>query len=502
MARYLTPGDHSIQGIGISPDIELNASLVAPPQEITREGQKIMGNPRISLFYRDQYIEEADLEGALTQSAESDSPPVYSLRYLLPVVNDTAPRTDRPDPEKDSEAALARDILVVTKGYRRADVLRDAERILSAQAKSESGRLIEAFKDMGIDWSACDRPTSAQVQMKLSVVGDDMLRPGSLQEVQLTATNTGKQPICQGLVRTESANNTVDGMEFYLGRLDPGRSLSRTLKVAVADGYPAEVAGVDLSLLDMSGAELVHASSEIRSAGTELPRYAWNWRFDDSAGDKDGIAEPGELITLVVDVKNVGAGPGGSLSVSIQKGEGLGKSVELVNGTFTVEDLKPGASQSGSLTFRYQSPPTDLKEMPFELNLRESERYDYASIVKAQFYPYIVQTEELKIPLNAALPSGSREVPVIQITRAPQGVVQDARITLSGVATDDAGIRDVILYLSDKKIAYASGEDGLKSVPFSTTVDLVPGNNLIVVLVRDTHGLTSTRAVDVYLPEK
>jgi hypothetical protein len=416
------------------------------------------------------------------------------------VVDDTAPRTDRPDPEKDPEAALARDILVATKGSRRADVLRDAERILSAQAKSESGRLSEAFKGMGIDWSACAAPAPDQVQLKLSVVGDDMLRPGSLQEIQLTATNTGKQPVCQSLVRTESATNTVDGLEFYFGRIDPGRVLSRTLKVAVADGYPAEVAGVDLSLLDMSGAVMARGRSEIRTAGAELPRYAWSWRFDDSAGDKDGIAEPGELISLFVDVKNVGAGPGGSLSVSIQKGAGIGKSAELVAGTFTVEDLKPGASQSGSLTFRYQSVPTDLKELPFELNLRESERYDYASIVKAQFYSYIVQTEELKIPLNALLPSGSREVPVIQITRAPEGVVREARVTLSGVATDDAGVRDVILYLGDKKIAYASGEDGLKSVPFSTTIDLAPGNNLLVVLVRDTHGLTSTRAVDVYLP--
>lgn len=507
VARYLTPGDHSIQGVGISPDIELDAALVAPAQEIERDGAKIMGNPRISLFYRDQYIEEADLEGALTQSTETDSPPVYALRYLLPVVDEKAPRTDRPDPEKDPEAALARDVLLATKGARRADVLRDAERVLAARQPVEAARLEAAFKGLGIDWGACARPQAATVQMRLTVVGAEQLTPGGLHELQLTATNTGRQPICQGIVRAESGNNAVDGAEFYLGRLAPGQTVSRTVKIDVADGYPAEVAGVDLSLFDMSGEELAHATAEIRTAGAELPRYAWDWRFDDSLGDNDGIPEPGEVLSLAVSVRNVGTAPGGRLTVSVQKGDGVGKSVELVSGTFTVEDLAPGAAQSGNLTLRYVAPPTDplvLKDgLPFELNLRESERYDYGSIVKAQFYPYIVQTETLRLSLSSKTPSGIREVPSVQITRAPDAVAS-GEVTLSGVATDEAGIRDVILYLGDKKIAYFSGNsapgEALKSVPFSATTRLSPGNNLLVVLVRDSHGLTTTRAVDVYTP--
>ena len=72
------------------------------------------------------------------------------------------------------------------------------------------------------------------------------------------------------------------------------------------------------------------------------------------------------------------------------------------------------------------------------------------------------------------------------------------------MATDDEGVRDVILYHvvdeDQQKIAYAGaggGDAKLKSVPFSGTAELRAGSNLIVVLVRDTTGLVSTRAVDV-----
>ena len=86
------------------------------------------------------------------------------------------------------------------------------------------------------------------------------------------------------------------------------------------------------------------------------------------------------------------------------------------------------------------------------------------------------------------------------MTRAPGATTAEPTVTISGVATDDTAVRDVIVYLGDEKIAYAGGGDALHpvtSVPFSATARLTAGSNLLVVLVRDADGLTSTRAIDV-----
>ena len=81
-------------------------------------------------------------------------------------------------------------------------------------------------------------------------------------------------------------------------------------------------------------------------------------------------------------------------------------------------------------------------------------------------------------------------------------------VTISGVATDDKGLRDVIVYLGEQKLAYAGGGargaggqvTPLKSVPFSATTELKEGRNIIVVYVRDSDGLLTTRAVSVFRP--
>ena len=508
VARYLTPGDHSIQSIGIPPDIALDASLVAPPVELKRKwantdpNAKLMGNPRISLFRRDHYLEEADLEGALQSSEEAGAGPVYSLRYLEPdPAKEDEVRTDRKDVRRDFEVMFARDVLLAAQGSRRADVLRDAERVVNSRLKAEEERVEKAFKEQGINWSACSNPGSASVAMDLKVKGDGVLNPGNLEEVQLTVTNTGNVPLCRTVVKSKSGNDMLDGMEFYVGRLEPGQTRTDVRKIALEEGYPTEISGVDLKMVDVNGAELASGTSEVRSEGLALPRYAWSWTFDDKVGgDGDGIAEVGETVNVNVSATNVGAGPGGELVIAIKKGDGLGKCVVLKQGTFSIPNLAPGASGSGVLSFQVVAQAEELKDMPFELRITEKERYDYASIIKASFTAYYTQSETLHVPFDRAPAAGKRETPNIELTRVPELRVTDGRVTISGVATDEAGIRDVIIYQGDNKVAYADGGKGLKSVPFSATAELKDGNNLIVVLVRDVNGLTTTRAVDVYHP--
>lgn len=509
VARYLTPGDHSIQSVGIPPDIELEGAALLPPREIEieegGEKRKEMSGPRVSLFARDRLQREADLAGHLVNDVNLETPPVYGLRYLAPLPDDKdEPKTDRRDPKKDFQVMFARDVLVAARGARRADVLRDASTVVTTRARQEGTKIEKAFSErVGIDWSACANPARANARVDLTLGEDGVLDAGKLETVKMTVTNLDAKPLCQIAAVAKSGNDALDGVEFYFGKIAPGESRSYETKVRLVDGYPTELSQMDVRLVDAARSELATATLSVRTQGLELPRYAWSYTFsDERGGDGDGVVEIGETIDVNVDVLNVGKGVGGVARFELKKDGMMGRAVEIEKGSLNLPRLEPGARGSGTLSFIVHRAPDEALPIGLELRARDDERYDYASVFKAEFYSYFAQTEKLSIPVGSVPAAGKREPPSIALSRTPGISTTDPEVTVSGVATDDAGVRDVIVYHGSQKIAYAGGGGGtpLTSVPFTATAKLEPGNNLIVVLVRDTNGLTATQAVDVFLP--
>ncbi len=509
VARYLTPGDHSIQSVGIPPDIELEGAALFPPREIEieegGEKRKEMSTPRVSLFARDRLQREADLQGHLVNDVNLETPPVYGLRYLAPLPEgDDAPRTDRRDPRKDFQVMFARDVLLASHGARRADILRDAATVVTSRGRQESGRIEKAFQErVGIDWSACANPERANAKVELSLGEDGVLDAGKLEVVRLTVTNQDAKPLCQVAGVAKSGNDALDGIEFYFGKIAPGESRSYEAKVRLVDGYPTEMSQMDVTLLDAARHELAKASLPVQTKGMDLPRYSWSYTFSDAeGGDGDGTVEVGERIDVSVDVLNVGSGVGGVARFELKKDPMMGKAVELDGGSFSVPRLAPGARASGKLGFKVTRPPAEGEPVALELRVRDAERYDYASVIKGEFYDYYSQTEKITVPLGGVPAAARREPPAISLSRTPGTQTGEPEVVVSGVATDDTGVRDVIVYHGSQKIAYAGGGSGapLTSVPFTATARLEDGNNLIVVLVRDTSGLTTTHAVDVFRP--
>ncbi|MSQ02990.1 MAG: PDZ domain-containing protein [Myxococcales bacterium] len=503
--RYLTPGDHSIQEIGIPPDIELKRAYVEPPRKI--EGYDVMSGPVISMFAREHLTREADLNGHFTNAVNLETPPVYSLRYLAAVPDDTV-KSDRKDAKKDFEVQLARDVLLATQGSRRADVLRGAETVVAARQKTQQAAIAEAFAAQKIDWSACNAtaPVAADVVLEFAVTGTDSwgstLVPGELTDARATVTNRGATPMCQTLVRAESpkGNDIVDGTEFYFGKVRPGEVRTYTSRIKVPAGYPTEVAPVRLQLTDMSGATLSDKTVEINTAGQEFPAYAWDWVLSDAeGGNGNGLPEVGETVSLKLKVTNVGPGKGGEGTFNLRKTGDMGKSVELKEARLVYKGLAPGQSVEGSLSFRIAAEPPDAA-LSFELTVRDNERYDYAAITRGGYYEYFAATEKIAMTLGKAVAPVHRQPPRIEITRAPSADGKDGQSTVSGVASDDVGVRNVIVYHSQQKLAYAGGGDAAHpapTVPFSATADLDEGNNLIVIAARDGDGLTTTRTLSI-----
>ncbi len=509
--RYLTPGDHSIQGLGIPPDIELNRAYVGQPRELkdaSIKGKPVKSGPRVSMFSRDKQVREADLSGHIINNDDRETPPVFSLRYLAPLPDDTEVKSDRKDLSADFEVKLARDILISTRGGRRADVLRAAEPIVATYSRGQEASIATAFSDLKIDWTPCVAPAKADVELKLelSKMGEDQwgstLAPGAFMDVRGTVRNNGPAPLCQMVGRAASpqGNDILDGTDFYFGRVAPGAERTFTTRVRVPGGYPSERADVVVTLSDLSKQELARMTTVVETSALSLPRYAWAWSFDDvEGGDGDGLPERGETVALNVAVTNVGEGAGGEVTFSLQKDSSLGRAVELKQARFAISGLAPGATQEGKLQLRIVGDVPDGR-VPLELTVRENENYDYGTVMRAGFYEYYVATDKLTLQVGSAAAPQHREPPKIEITRSPPTATSDRSVTVSGVAYDDRGVRDVIIYHGRQKLTFAGGGSDAEpspTLPFTATAELEDGNNILVVAVRDHDGLVTTRSIDV-----
>jgi carboxyl-terminal processing protease len=509
--RYLTPGDHSIQGLGIPPDIELSRSYVGQPRELkdaSIKGAPVKSGPRVSMFSRDKLLRESDLSGHFTNDDNRETPPVYALRYLAPLPDETEVKSDRRDLNSDFEVKLARDVLISTRGGRRADVLRAAEPIVATYARGQEAAISAAFSDLRIDWSACAVPGSVDVDLKLelSTMGAERwgstLTPGEFMDVRGTLRNNGTAPLCQMVGRAASpdGNDILDGTDFYFGKVAPGAERTYITRVRVPGGYPSERAVVALTLTDLGKSTLYKTSTTVETVGVALPRYQWDWSFDDSVGgDGDGLPEVGETVALKVKVTNVGEGAGGEVTFSLRKDSELGKAVELKEARFAVEGLAPGASKDGTLQIRIAAEVAEGL-VPLEVTVRENERYDYGTVMRAGFYEYYVATDKITLELGKAPAPLHRQPPRIEITRAPASSTSDGSVTISGVATDDRGVRDVIIYNGRQKLTFAGGGDEshpAPTLPFTATAELTDGNNMLVIAARDADGLITTTSIDV-----
>jgi carboxyl-terminal processing protease len=275
IARYLTPGDHSIQGIGIGPDVALERAFVLPPKEVevSRGGvsSKVTSSPTISLFSRDRLQREADLAGHFLETETADPEPTMSLRYLY-APDESQQRTDRQDVTRDVQVMVARDVLAAAKGWRRADVLRTAAPVVQTRAKAEAQRIASAFQQagIGIDWSTCEAPAQPDVELRFIVSDDGKLDAGTIEPVTLEATNRGATALCQAVGVVKSGNGELDGAEFYFGKIGPGETRRYTLNATLADGYPTETAALSVRLTDAQRRSLGSLESTVETRSMAL----------------------------------------------------------------------------------------------------------------------------------------------------------------------------------------------------------------------------------------
>jgi carboxyl-terminal processing protease len=398
IAQYLTPGDVSIQTVGITPDVLTDPVVIRPKY--------------IRLRHGDDAPREKDLAKHLThRNAASGGKPSRRVRYLAVATSKKKKKKAKlddkqkkarknlclfpnrsckpPEDEKfvvDFQIRLARDLLASAKGWRASQLLAGSKRLFARVDVEQERRIAQAIKKLNVDWSEAPKqarlslpPGASAPRLAVKMVTDP---PGGVVSacrsttLRVTVKNIGGTAAHRLRAITESQNGLLDKRELLFGRLGPGDERSWEVPLRLRDA-PTRVDEVKLRFFDDSKTRYPLHRGSLRSKGVDRPVFAYGYQLiDDIKGNLDGQVQRGEHVRLFVRVKNSGKGPAFRAVTRLKNLAGVG--IFIRKGRFVLGKLEPGQSKTAAFTFEVQ-PGYRKRNFKLELAVVDTGLREYVS---------------------------------------------------------------------------------------------------------------------------
>ena len=375
IAQYLTPGDRSIQSVGIKPDIALDRMFVPAKHNGPRDQVKLLATKRT---YR-----EADLRAHLTSRyARNADETTFKVRYLYEPKKERNKNDDdlfedgeRPDDEvvEDFELRFARD-LVSVGGPTRESVLKAAKPVVERVRAQQQDKLSAALTKLGVDWSLGKSNVRGKADLRASVnVSASTIAAGSTLRLVGSVTNVGQVPAYQVHGRVASDDRKFDEAELVFGKIAPGATKSWTTELKVPDDALDRIDMLRFNFTAAGGLETKANPMKLRVKAADRPVFAYSYQLVDH-GNGDGLVQRGEKLRLHVTIKNIGTGQASQTSAMLRNASGAG--VVVKKGRFEIGKLKPGASTTVEFEFevttRIREPNAFLEMTVYDARLHES----------------------------------------------------------------------------------------------------------------------------------
>ena len=556
IAQYLTPGDISIQDIGVTPDIILH------PTTITEDSVVFNSNlePRLKLNGKSE-----------TKVPEKVENPIYSITYLQE--NEVTEDGEEPTPEEalskeekrerienDFYVSLARNIINSSKTPSRQQALNQIQNDITKINKDQDSKIVDQWGKLGVDWSFGNKPSAAPSIKVRTIPELPNAIAGSEVEISVEVENTGQEPLYRLSATTESENLIANGKELIFGKLNPGEKRQWSTKVDIPKWALTREDKVTLKFQDAHKSKIPDSDFKIKINGLPRPLYAFNYEIVDdgrynSLGNGNGIPETGEKIALVFRIKNIGTGISEKTIVSLKNLSG--DSIFLEKGRTEFENLAPNEVGEAAFAFlvKKSDSPVDLELQIIDEIFRDglTSKIDIPNIIKISEYkedkrnilvdkdntpirgggfneaPIIALAQEgtklsalgqneswVKVSLNESLQGwinrdkvisseGSEEIssnsPKFQETFEAPPIININNIPVStdsniinlyGDINDQDGIELISVFIGDDKVALLPSTK--TNVPVSIDIELEDEINLITVIAKDSKGLLSKQS--------
>ncbi|WP_437776531.1 MXAN_5808 family serine peptidase [Sorangium sp. So ce1097] len=405
IAQYLTPGDVSIQGVGVTPDIELDPMTVDELE--------------MDLTVQKDGLRERDLSAHLSNArAATVGKPSEVVRYQLTSAEREALRDRGGDIDEDFAVdfpiRFARELAArMPPSTPRLQQLRAVHDYIEQVGKEELGKVAAELARLGVDWSDAPEGATPAAKSELDVkVETDRanaeVTAGEPMELRVTVKNNGKQPVYRLRGTTESDNLYFASKELIFGKIGPGQTKTAKAPLGwcevegrkIGSTKPRKanekrVCKIPMDALSRSDGlkvkfEVAGAPEpppvEIRPTIRALDRPLFQYAYqivDDREGNGDGLIQKGERVSMYLTVKNVGKGPSYETQANIANlsGEGL----MLHAGRFDVSNIKPGDVRKVVFTFDV-APQLSEPEATLTLSVGDRDLREFAS-------------EKVKIPI-------------------------------------------------------------------------------------------------------
>ncbi len=561
IAQYLTPGDVSIQSVGIQPDIVVNPIMIK--------------KDLIRAFEPNRSPREEDLEHHLKRYERGKTVRAQAAAFTIDhVANEEAEDKD-PEPDevadqfkRDYEIDLAQRLLRELKG-KRPEMLEQGAGFLATELEKQAQATTEAFKKLGIDWTKDNDstdPSEALVTSSIRVLPKSGKRvsAGSEVLVEASVTNRSKIELRRVYGISKSDNGFFNALEFPFGALKPGEtkswSISRKLPLALSER--ADLVEFEVHSDTPTKEQKTTTIAEITAE--EPPSFTYRVTIDDrKGGNGDGLLQQGESVQLLIDVKNVGETLGRDAFVTVRNSGGA--EVFLKVGRASLGEIKAGKSKRADLTFDVKGSP-GVDHAKFQVSIWDGEfatgfsddltipiTQSKATKAARKFVEASTELEvrsgaDLDAPAVGVLKAGARarvdltvggfsrvllggnsfgfvesskvkavkrgrkkvgfrpalgqEPPRIGMS-LPKLVTEDDSVTLEVRVSDRDALRDMYIFVNDQKVFFSKfadtvrGQDG-ESVVVRPRIPLEEGTNEVGLIVRESETLMGRRTFAVY----
>ncbi len=409
IAQYLTePGDISIQGVGVTPDVQLDP-MTADPLEM-------------DLTVDAGMLKERDLSRSLANArAREGQKPGETVRYNLPIRERIELREHGGDPDEnfalDFPIRFARDFVSKIQPGKRTEQVRSAKGYITDTRKMELDKVADELKALGIDWS--DAPVDMPTQPADVEVAFETNRPnnevtaGESMNLKLTVKNVSTTPLYRFYATTKSDNPLFDNKELVVGKLEPGKSKTVAIPVGWCEikGHkfgslsplPKDLArtcvvpkdtltradGIKLKFDEAKSRVSKDADLRVTIRALERPTFAYSYQVVDNnpkKGNGDGRAQVGEFFTLFVTVKNTGRARSFETQANVRNLSG--DAVLLHDGRHDLSNLQPGEIKKIAFTFEVNGGKQAQADGAVRLELSIADR-DLREVA----------TEKIRVPL-------------------------------------------------------------------------------------------------------
>lgn len=547
--EYLTPGDVSIQQVGVVPHVRFVSIGVI--------------DDVLSLFWPEEPRQPRKRTRAIkSERQRPDEIPRYEIRHFI---TERAQRERKnrveDDGADDDMVEFARRILVEVGKPKASETLASLQSLVQRQLEEEDAKLTADLKKRGVDWSKGSRSAATpRVELKrlLCDAADpqcktplESVRPGQEFYLEFQLENQGSEPLSRVYGVLRSPADFLDGHEYLYGVLLPGKTFSWRTRLKAPHYTAPGVEPYQLEVFEQGRGRITEFKGNLQMNDTGRPLFAFSFAFNEENGNGDGVAQDGETFLLHMKIKNIGDGVA-QKPISFLRNQG-DKRMFLIDGRVHHDKIEPSQETWATMKYKIQSgkkliaelavidtdfsetvarrfelpsgSPVDSVPKPFVTQLavgteifQEARmtgfrlarasgwfdvvgKYGQSCRIKLndRIYGFAVCEERTDAPNTHLVPEiewiDHVVPPRIQVLNRPESLTQKPSVQITGKVTHPESLRDFYIIVSNfksekpkQKVFYTPGKGS--ELSFDVNIPVQVGFNQILLVARHDKDLT------------